>query len=148
RNVEQIAGRSFDLVVVAGAPAEKWKANADPSRDHASIERLVRALDQVNARKLVLISTVDVFISPVGVDEDSPTPITDLHTYGRNRRWLEQMVLARFDAHVVRLPGLYGHGLKKNIIYDFLNDNDVQKVDSRGVFQFYDLGRLWSDITI
>ena len=25
-NIEAIAGRSFDLVVCAGAPAEKWKA--------------------------------------------------------------------------------------------------------------------------
>lgn len=147
-NVEQIAGRSFDLVVVAGAPAEKWKANADPERDRASIDRLTRALDQVNTRKLVLISTVDVFITPIEVDEDSPTPLTGLHAYGRNRRQLEEIVAARFDAHVVRLPGLYGPGLKKNVIYDFLNDNDVQKVDSRGVFQFYDLDRLWRDIAI
>ena len=29
-NIDQIAGRSFDLVVCCGARAEKWKANADP----------------------------------------------------------------------------------------------------------------------
>jgi len=145
-NIEHIAGRSFDLVVVCGVRAEKWKANADPAADLDGIERLTRALDQVNARKLVLISTVDVFINPVDVDEDSPTPTQGLHPYGRNRRRLEQIVASRFDAHIARLGGLYGHGLKKNIIYDFLNENEIHKIDSRGVFQFYALDRLWRDL--
>ena len=73
-NVEELAGRRFDLVVCSGVPAEKWKANRDPAGDLANIERLVRALDKVDARSVVLISTVDVFINPVDVDEDSPTP--------------------------------------------------------------------------
>src|SRR5215469_11814811 len=69
-NIDQINGRSFDLVVCAGARAEKWKANADPERDLNDIERLTRALEHVETQKLVLISTVDVFADPVGVDED------------------------------------------------------------------------------
>jgi nucleoside-diphosphate-sugar epimerase len=145
-NIDQIAGRSFDLVVCSGARAEKWKANADPERDLDNIERLTRALSTVNATKLVLISTVDVFLTPIDVDEDSPTPMTGLHAYGRNRRLLEQIVASRFDAHVIRLAGLYGPSLKKNAIYDLLHDNDVHKVDSRGVFQFYGVNRLWQDI--
>jgi nucleoside-diphosphate-sugar epimerase len=96
----------------------------------------------------VLISTVDVFLNPVDVDEDSPTPMTGLHAYGRNRRRLEQIVAGRFDATIIRLAGLYGPGLKKNAIYDLLHDNDVHKIDSRGVFQFYDVSRLWPDIEI
>ncbi|HEY9225783.1 MAG TPA: NAD-dependent epimerase/dehydratase family protein [Gemmatimonadaceae bacterium] len=147
-NIEQIAGRSFDLVVCSGAPAEKWKANAQPERDLANIERLVRALEEVNAEKLVLASTVDVFLNPNGVDEDSPVPMEGLHAYGRHRRLLEELVAARFDALIVRLPALYGEGLKKNIIYDLLHDNDVHKVDSRGVFQFYNLDHLWRDIEV
>jgi nucleoside-diphosphate-sugar epimerase len=147
-NIEAIAGRTFDLVVCSGAPAEKWKANREPERDRENIERLTRALAGVHAKKLVLISSVDVFINPVDVDEDSPTPMESLHAYGLNRRYLEEFVASRFDAHVVRLAGLYGPGLKKNIIFDFLHDNDVHKIDSRGVFQFYSLDRLWSDLGI
>jgi nucleoside-diphosphate-sugar epimerase len=146
RNIEQIAGRSFDLVVCCGARAEKWKANADPERDLDNIERLTRALSRVEAQKVVLISTIDVFIDPVGVDEDSPTPTTGLHAYGRHRRRLEQIVAARFDALIIRLGGLYGPGLKKNVIYDFLHGNEVVKIDSRSVFQYYDVVRLWRDV--
>jgi nucleoside-diphosphate-sugar epimerase len=148
QNIDQIAGRGFDLVVCAGARAEKWKANADPDADLDNIERLTRALEQVNARKVVLISTVDVFNNPVDVDEESPTPTAGLTAYGRHRRRLEQIVAGRFDALIVRLVGLFGPGLKKNIIYDFLHDNNVAAIDSRGVFQFYDITRLWGDVEL
>ncbi|MEP6496043.1 MAG: pyridine nucleotide transhydrogenase [bacterium] len=148
KNIDEIAGRSFDLVVCSGARAEKWLANAEPQRDLENIERLAGALDQVSARKIVLISTVDVFMSPVDVDEDSPVPTDGLHPYGRNRRLLEERLSARFDTTVVRLPGLYGHGLKKNAIYDLLHDNEVHKIDSRGVFQFYNVEHLWRDVGI
>jgi dTDP-4-dehydrorhamnose reductase len=147
-NIDEIAGRSFDLIVCAGAPAEKWKANADPDRDLANIERLAGALTRANAGRVVLLSTVDVFGTPTGVDENSPVPTAGLHAYGRNRRLLEEKVASRFETTVLRLPGLYGPGLKKNVIFDFLHDNDVRKIDSRGVFQFYDTTRLWRDIEI
>lgn len=147
-NIEQIAGRTFDLVVCSGARAEKWLANAEPERDLENIERLVGALSQAKARKLVLISTVDVFLDPIGVDEESPTPTDGLHAYGKNRRHLEQVLASRFDTTIVRLAGLYGRGLKKNAIYDLLHDNAVDKIDSRGVFQFYNVERLWRDIGI
>jgi nucleoside-diphosphate-sugar epimerase len=146
-NIEEIAGRKFDLVVCAGAPAEKWKANREPELDRERIDRLMRAVEQVDARKVVLISTVDVFIAPVNVDESTPVAMDGLHAYGLNRRRLEESIAARFDAHVVRLAGLYGPGLKKNVIYDFLHDNEVHKIDSRGIFQFYDVARLWRDIS-
>lgn len=147
-NIEQIAGRSFDLVVCAGAPAEKWKANADPERDSDIIERLTRALEHVETTTLVLISTVDVFLDPRDVDEESQVHWTGLHAYGRNRRRLEEILASRFETHILRLGGLYGPGLEKNVIYDFLHDNRVDRIDSRGVFQFYDVQRLWRDITI
>ena len=146
-NIDDIRGRSFDLVVFSGARAEKWKANAEPERDREHLDSLIDVLNTVAAKKFVLVSTVDVFKSPIGVDEESPTPMDDLHAYGRNRRRLEQFAASRFDACIVRLAGLYGHGIKKNVIYDFLNDNDVLKIDSRGVFQFYGLDRLWRDVT-
>lgn len=147
-NIGDIRGRGFDLVVCSGARAEKWKANAEPDRDGEHIDSLIEILSEVQAGKFVLISTVDVFRTPVGMDESSPTPMDDLHAYGRNRRRLEEFASSRFDACVARLAGLYGHGIKKNVIFDFLNDNAVDKIDSRGVFQFYPLDRLWSDLTI
>src|SRR4029077_1194449 len=87
-NIGEIAGRSFDLIVCAGAPSEKWKANADPEGDLANIERLAGAVTGETSRRVVLISTVDVFGRPIDVDEQSPVPTDGLHAYGRHRRLL------------------------------------------------------------
>ena len=145
-NIESIRGASFDLVVCAGARAEKWIANADPAGDRAGIDRLLTALDGVTATRMVLISTVDVFATPNGVDELTVVDTSGLAPYGANRRALEEGVSARFDTAIIRLPGMYGPGLKKNVIYDFMHHNELHKIDSRGVFQFYGVDRLWRDV--
>jgi hypothetical protein len=142
-----IAGRDFEMVVCAGAPAQKWIANREPEADRRNIEGLIHHLEGISCDSFVLISTVDVFKDPLGVDEGSPVEEAGLHPYGRNRRLLETFVQERFAHHlVVRLPGLVGPGLRKNVIYDFLNDNNLQAIDSRGKFQFYPMVNLWHDI--
>lgn len=44
-----------------------------------------------------------------------------LRRYGKDRLWLENKVSDSFDSLVIRLPGLYGKGLKKNFLYDYIN---------------------------
>jgi nucleoside-diphosphate-sugar epimerase len=146
RNVEMIAGRQFDILVCAAAPGVKWKANADPENDRLAIARLQGHLAQVKVKKLVLISTVDVYRQPAGVDEETPIDSAQLAPYGQHRFELEQFVSSRFDALVVRLPALFGPGLKKNIIYDFLHGNCLDKIHCDSVFQFYAIDRLWTEI--
>jgi len=145
-NVESIAGQTYDLVVCAGAPAEKWKANRDPEADGRAIGRLTAALEQVHAAQVVLISTVDVYPSPVEVDEGSPIDPEKATPYGRHRFGLEVFTTARFNTLVVRLPGIYGEGLKKNVIYDLLHDNHLEAIHSDSAYQFYGLDRLWQDV--
>jgi len=146
-NIGDIKGKNFDVVVCAGAPAQKWIANADPESDRKKIDSLIACLNSIECKTFILISTVDVFKSPVNVDENTTIDVQDLHAYGLNRYRLEQFVEKRFSRHViVRLPGLVGPGLRKNIIYDFLNDNNLDKIESRSVFQFYPMVNLWSDI--
>jgi nucleoside-diphosphate-sugar epimerase len=146
RNIEDIAGRRFDLVVCAGAPAAKWKANQDPRADRDGLARLAAALGRMTADHFVLISTVDVYGRAVGVDEDCPP--SGATPYGAHRLELERFVAERFATLVVRLPALFGPGLKKNAVYDLLHDNQVEKIDGRAVFQFYDVRRLWRDVEV
>lgn len=146
-DIANIEGREYDLAVCAGAPAQKWRANADPESDAATIDSLMRHLAKMTCRTLVLISTVDVFRDPRGVDEQTTVDRQGLHAYGLNRRRLEEFVSERFERSlIVRLPGLVGPGLRKNVIFDLLHDNNLESVDSRGVFQFYPMVNLWWDI--
>ncbi|WP_047302428.1 pyridine nucleotide transhydrogenase [Pseudomonas fluorescens] len=146
-NIGDINHQSFATVVCAGAPAQKWIANQDPESDRQKIEALIAHLKTIKCQTFILISTVDVFKNPVGVDEATPVDESGLHAYGLHRRLLEKFVEQHFPNHlIVRLPGLVGPGLRKNVIFDFLNDNNLQAIDSRGVFQFYPMVNLWYDI--
>lgn len=147
-NIEDICGKNYDLLVCAGARAVKWLANQQPEEDRRQIQRLISCLQHVQAREVVLVSTIDVFQSSLGADEHSPVRLEGLCPYGRHRYELEEFVSSRFDSLVVRLPGLFGRGLKKNVIYDFLHDNNLDRVHNASVFQFYDLKWLWSDLSV
>jgi nucleoside-diphosphate-sugar epimerase len=145
-NIEDIRGRTFDLLICAGARAEKWRINQDPASDVADLTRLTGALAGVQARRVLLISTVDVYPVPIGVDEDTWIDFAALTPYGAHRLRLEHFVASRFDTSIVRLPGLFGMGLKKNVIFDLLHGNQLDRIHPDGTFQFYDLSRLWTDV--
>ena len=146
RNIEEIRGRTFDVVVSAATPAEKSQANADPATDASSIYRLTECLERVRARKFVLISTVDVYPDPFGVDEASEIDARRSTPFGRHRKELEEFVQSRFDPVVVRLPGLFGNGLKTNVIYDLMHNHPLEDIDPRAEYQFYSLDWIWRDV--
>lgn len=145
-NIGEIRRRRFRTLICAAPGAEKWKANLDPQADLAAVDRLWESLQSVQAEKLVLISTVDVYPDPVGVDEGTAIDLERCAPYGRHRLELERRVSEHFDSLVVRLPGLFGPGLKKNALYDLLHDHRVDMIDSRAVYQFYDATRLADDL--
>jgi hypothetical protein len=150
RNIADIAGRSFDLVVCAGVSAAKWLANRQPEADRAAIASLTQCLDQIEAREFVLISTIDVYPDPsLPLDESHAIDPAATHAYGRHRCELEQWVRRRFPlSRVVRLPALFGQGLRKNALYDLLNDNLVGSIDPNGVYQWYPIRRIARDLEI
>lgn len=146
-DIDQIAGHRFDLVVCAGVSAVKWLANREPDNDRAGIARLLGPLGSVEARRFVLISTVDVYSDPAGVDEASPIRRAELYPYGLHRLELEDFVRARFPgATILRLPALFGPGLKKNVLYDLLHANQLERIHPASSFQWYPISRLWRDI--
>jgi len=147
-NIEAMRGSAFDLVVCAGTTAVKWLANREPDQDWAGIARLIGCLREVRAARFVLISTVDVYADPVAVDETTPIDPEATPPYGRHRYRLEEFVWDHFGdgAVVVRLPGLFGPGLKKNFLYDLLHANYLEGTHRASAFQFYPLDRLWKDI--
>ena len=146
-NINDIDRKSFDFVACAGASASKWAANANPNSDLQKINELIAHLKTIQCNIFVLFSTVDVFKIPINVDESTPVEETGLHPYGLHRRVIEKFVQTQFPNHlIVRLPGLVGPGLRKNVIFDLLNENNLHTVDSRGEFQFYPMINLWQDI--
>jgi nucleoside-diphosphate-sugar epimerase len=145
--IDHMRGKHFDLVVCAGVSAAKWLANRDPENDVKAIERLTNVLETITTELFVLISTVDIYGNVKDVDESSEVFRAPNNHYGNHRYQLEKFVTEKYPSSmVVRLPGLFGSGLKKNIIYDFIHNNEIEKIDSRSRFQFYNIDYLWTDI--
>lgn len=187
------------LVVYAGVPAAMFLANADPEADLAVMRTARENLRCLRPQKVVLVSTIAVYADSRGRDESASLSPEGLPAYGANRLQLERWVREDWpDALIVRLPALYGRGLKKNFLYDlhtitpamlrpdkyeamapksalvqngysdagngfyklngavdaaalraFFAANDFNALsftDSRSVYQFYHLARLWRDI--
>ena len=200
KNIKAAYGTNPELLVYAGVRAEKYLANNAPEKDMELIVQAEENIAKIKPKKLVLISTIDVFKKPKFVDENSLIDTENLHAYGYNRYQLELWVRENYpDALIIRLPGLFGMNIKKNFIYDYINvipfmlkiekfeelvsidpelksyyhlqDNGFYKVnisdkdkedlknrfrkigfsalnftDSRSMYQFYNLNRLWKDI--
>ena len=122
KNIQEAFGTNPDLLIYAGLRAEKYLANNEPKKDLEQIRIAENNILRINPKKLVLISTIDVFKKPSGVDENSVIETDGLHAYGYNRYLLECWVRENYsDALIIRLPGLFGKNIKKNFIYDFIN---------------------------
>ena len=122
KNVKEAYGTNPDVLYYSGVPAAKFIANKFPEMDMSIMKGAVENIRKINPKKLVLISTVDVYKAPNGKDEDSYMETDGLEAYGKNRLWLEEQVKQICpDYHIIRLPGLYGKNIKKNFIYDFIN---------------------------
>ena len=133
KNIFKISSNnSYKSVFCAALPAAKWIANKYPNKDKLNTLKLIKNLKNIRTELFVLISTIDVHIN---------------HSYGKNRKMLEYFVKNNFQNYlIIRLPGIFGTGLKKNVIYDLINKNELQKIYSNDYFQWYDLDLLKKNI--
>jgi hypothetical protein len=149
-NYTTMAGETFDEIVCSGISAVKWLANKEPEQDWVGIQRLLDVLATTNAKRFVLISTIDVYPDPnQPLTEDAKIDGLPNHAYGRHRLAVEKWVQERFSEHLIaRLPAVFGPGLRKNALYDLLNNNGVDKINPAGQFQWYPVARLSDDIAL
>ena len=92
KNIEEIKGKKYDLVISAGVSAVKWLANQKPKEDWQNIEKLLNLLITAKIKYLVWISTVDVYPNPSDVDEKTYTDYKRAQPYGKNRFLAEEFI--------------------------------------------------------
>ncbi|MCI2046523.1 MAG: NAD(P)-dependent oxidoreductase [Faecalibacterium sp.] len=118
-DVQDGFGQENDLVVYAGVPAAMFLANSNPAADLAVMRSARENLRRLAAKRTVLVSSICVYADSRGKTEADAPAGEGLAAYGANRLQLEQWVREDFPkALIVRLPALYGRGLKKNFLYD------------------------------
>tara|TARA_B100001250_G_C19814554_1_gene797593 strand:- start:4395 stop:4970 length:576 start_codon:yes stop_codon:yes gene_type:complete len=111
-----------------------------------SINHLIECLIEAKINKLILISTIAVYPNPINVDEDSQIDNAKLNYYGQNRLNLELQLKKRFKTTILRLPALFGNGLKKNVLYDLIHKKHLDSINLESTYQFYNLDNLTKDI--
>jgi nucleoside-diphosphate-sugar epimerase len=145
-NIKNFKGQEFDLLVVAAGDARKWYANQNPSKDLIHILNLYADLKNIRAKKVILMSTIDVYPDYHSdcVYNENTTIYSDF-PYGMHRLMLEKLLQMTFqDVSIIRLPGLMGKNLKKNLIFDICN-NRVDQLNNYNLdsfFQYFALSKL------
>ncbi len=136
-DLKGLAGRRFDLLVCTAA--------GDGDSDWARIATLTEMLRKVEAARVVLISSTDVYPAPYGVDETSSIGEEDGAGDGRSRLRFERFVRARFlDSFVFRLPCLFGPGAPESALAALAEGRAACNPASQ--LQWYDIDELWRDV--
>jgi len=132
KNIKDITYKKYSTIFCCGISALRWWANQNPEDDYSKIESLLNILKNVKCDKFVLISTI-------AIHDDEP--------YGKNRKITEDVIQNLFkNVYIFRLPSVYGRGLKKNLIFDILNNNLKNPVNLSQSFQWYNVDDLYYDI--
>jgi len=148
-NIAEIRNETFDLIVCGGVTAVKWWANKNPEEDRSRIDVLIDNLRTTRADRIVVLSSVDVYPVVSGVDESFDCASLPNHAYGTNRLYFENAVKSHFNNTVIaRISGVFGPGLKKNVIYDLIHDNCLDAINPNSSFQYYDVKNLWNDLQV
>ncbi len=147
KNINDIRGQEFDLIICCGISAKKWEANKNPEKDLENINLLSSCLEDVKCARFILISSIDVYPN-INSEYTEDYPLTEdeqNHAYGKNRLLFEKYVKDKYkNHHIIRFPGLFGYGLKKNIIFDLLNKKPCA-VNLKSKYQWYDLSWIFND---
>lgn len=118
-DISEYYGTSPDLCIYAGVPSAMYLANANPEADLEIMKLARKNIKMINPKQLVLISSIAVYQNSIGKNELSIMDEEILSAYGKNRLQLEKWIRKDYpNALIIRLPALYGIGLKKNFIFD------------------------------
>lgn len=140
RNFEELAGTKSDVVVEAACNSKKYLADQNPVAEfEASVTHRLNTLLRFPAEFHLHISSVDVYSdlsSPVTTREDSAIDLTKVSRYGLHKLLAEQLVQSYAPKWlIVRLAGMVGPGLRKNPVFDILN-NQPLRVHPGSSFQY------------
>lgn len=151
KNFREISGIKDDIdhLVLCCLPATKWKVNQDPLADLQNIFAILDTLNGVYAKRVTVISTIDVYGHQCSGRNEADFPDFVKPSYGTNRLLFEELISGSIwhqTMQIVRLPAIYHRLIKKNILFDLLNNHQVEQINANSCYQWYPLDHLWQDL--
>jgi len=108
-----IPTEEFDIVINCAGNAKKYLAHKNPSKDFHINTNVFNTLLQMNIKKLIHISSIESTFSPD-------------NNYAVSKYIIEKCCKLYFPKSIIlRLGGIIGPNLKKNVIYDIINNKKL-----------------------
>lgn len=139
-NYSSYVGSRFDLLINANGNSKKFLATQHPDRDFSeSVTSVEHSLQNFEYTTYVLCSTIDVYNDvhdPRFNTEESAIDVAAISKYGLHKLLAEYLVQNYAQRWlIIRFGGFVGPGLKKNSVYDLLN-NIALRVDIDSSYQY------------
>jgi nucleoside-diphosphate-sugar epimerase len=147
KNLRLINKHKYDLIILCAPSSKMWVANKFPKKDKNNIRKIINILKKIRTKKIVLISTIEVYGKNNNKNELNKVNKKSNNSYGKNRIFLEEFVNNFFsDKLIIRLPIVYGKNFTKNCIYDLQNKNNINLLNGDDLIQLYNVKNLKRDI--
>lgn len=147
KNLRLINKHEYDLVILCAPSSKMWVANKFPKKDKNNIRKIINILKKIRTKKIVLISTIEVYGKNNNKNELNKVNKKSNNSYGKNRIFIEEFVNNFFsDKLIIRLPIVYGKNFTKNCIYDLQNKNNINLLNGDDLIQLYNVKNLKRDI--
>jgi len=140
-NYEKYKGY-YDIVVYAASNSRKYIADENPLEDfEMSVLNRMKAILDYRAGLQIHISSVDVYEElddPEKTTEEHHIDVSRNSNYGFHK-YVEEQFIQHYSKKwlIFRLAGMVGPGLKKNPVYDILNDRPI-RIHPESRYQYID----------
>jgi nucleoside-diphosphate-sugar epimerase len=129
-NYDQFAGQRCDVFINANGNSKKFLADRDPKWEFdASVRTVLHSLEDFPSDVYIHLSSGDVYpdqSSPEVSREEQAIDPARQSRYGLHKHVAEHLVRSLRPRHIImRMGGFVGPGMKKNAIFDMLNDAPV-----------------------
>jgi nucleoside-diphosphate-sugar epimerase len=129
-NYASFYDKPCNILINANGNSKKYIAERDPLLEFDSSTRSVlTSLTSFNFKHYIYLSSGDVYPeqeTPAKTDENLLIDVTRQSRFGLNKYLAEQLVKKYADKWlIIRMGGFVGNGLKKNAIYDILNNSEI-----------------------
>ncbi len=136
-NYQSLIGQSFDVLINANGNSKKYLAASSPKEEfQASVTSVQHPLLDFSYNLFVHCSSVDVYANHEDTSlntEETVIDVSALSFYGVHK-YLAELLVRKYAKRwiILRFGGFVGEGLKKNSIYDMLNNVPLRvHVDSK-----------------
>lgn len=101
-----------DILINCAGFSRMYVANKQPEEMHKVENSVIEKINNTKFERLIHVSTISA-------------EVHHQSNYGKIKKQIEDYLMSKYDTLVLRLGGLVGPGLKKNVVFDILNDRPL-----------------------